>query len=297
MKKLLVSFSGGATSGFMATWCKANLSKEYDIKFIFANTGEEHERTLEFVNQCDNAFGLNLIWVEADVQKEKGQSTKHKIVNFETASRKGEPLKAIVEKFGVFNKSYPHCNRESKLQPIQSWKKENDWLDCFNAVGIRADEIDRRSSKAEENKIIYPLMDMYPVSKKMIADWWDKQPFKLGLPEHYGNCKTCWKKSDRKLKTIALEHPEWFNFYRNLEDIGSKQKHYEYRGKSATRMFREYRSVEDLIDLSKKPFKPFTGKNQENLELFAGIEIISPEDQSNGCDESCEAFIDEGLVL
>ena len=61
MKNLLVSFSGGETSGFMAQWIKDHLDDMYDeIVFVFANTGLENEQTLEFVKKCDEHFNLNV---------------------------------------------------------------------------------------------------------------------------------------------------------------------------------------------------------------------------------------------
>ena len=67
-KNLLVSFSGGETSGFMAQWIKNHLDDVYDeIVFVFANTGLENEQTLEFVQKCDEHFKLNVQWVVASV--------------------------------------------------------------------------------------------------------------------------------------------------------------------------------------------------------------------------------------
>ena len=53
MENLLVSFSGGETSAFMAQWLN-NHYEEYGYKnivFVFANTGLENEQTLEFVER------------------------------------------------------------------------------------------------------------------------------------------------------------------------------------------------------------------------------------------------------
>lgn len=58
MKNLLVSFSGGETSAYLAKWLLDNKSKEYNMIFVFANTGDEEERTLEFVNECSVRWGL-----------------------------------------------------------------------------------------------------------------------------------------------------------------------------------------------------------------------------------------------
>ncbi len=208
-KKLIVSFSGGATSAFMARWCQITYAKTHDIVYLFANTGEEHEKTLEFVNRCDKEWGLNVVWVEALVNPEKGKGTRHKVVTFETASRLGEPLEDAISKYGIFNKAYSHCNRETKLAPMESYRKSIGWnkKNSEVAIGIRADEADRCSAKPKFYNLIYPLAHTFPVSKEMIKAWWATQDFSLGIPEHHGNCKTCWKKSDRKLKTIAIENP------------------------------------------------------------------------------------------
>jgi 3'-phosphoadenosine 5'-phosphosulfate sulfotransferase (PAPS reductase)/FAD synthetase len=50
MSKLLVSFSGGETSAYMIDFIKRNLAYD-DVVYTFANTGLEHERTLEFVRR------------------------------------------------------------------------------------------------------------------------------------------------------------------------------------------------------------------------------------------------------
>lgn len=67
-KNLLVSFSGGETSAFMAQWIKKHLEDNYDrVVYVFANTGLENEQTLEFVQQCDDYWKFNVQWVEASV--------------------------------------------------------------------------------------------------------------------------------------------------------------------------------------------------------------------------------------
>ena len=50
-KKLLVSFSGGETSAYMAQWLWNNKQDEFDMLFVFANTGLENEETLQFVKE------------------------------------------------------------------------------------------------------------------------------------------------------------------------------------------------------------------------------------------------------
>ena len=87
-KKLLVcTFSGGRTSAFMGLMLKNNPKyKDFDKVFVFANTGKEKIETLDFIDRCDREWGLNVVWLEADVVSKKGVGTSFKIVNYETQS-------------------------------------------------------------------------------------------------------------------------------------------------------------------------------------------------------------------
>ena len=216
-KKLLVSFSGGETSGFMAQWLWNNAQDEFDMVFVFANTGQENEETLEFVQKCSDEFGFPVVWVEALVQTESGKGTKHKVVQYETANRSGKPFEDVIKKFGIPNQKNPHCTRELKERPITSYVRSLGWEKWFTAIGIRNDEVDRVNSKWKENRYYYPLVSDVPMTKKKINFWWKQQSFRLPLKGYQGNCKTCWKKSDPKLYNLVNENRTQFNFFDEME--------------------------------------------------------------------------------
>lgn len=251
-KKLLVSFSGGETSAFMAKWLIDNKSDEFDMVFVFANTGQENEETLQFVENCSSYFGFKVHWVEAVVHHNQRKACTHKVVNYQTAARLGEPFEQVISKYGIPNQPFPHCTRELKLNPITSFTKEyfksNDY---YTAIGIRSDEMDRINSKAKENRLIYPLIekDYIPTTKPKINGWWLEQPFRLQLKGYQGNCKTCWKKSDKKLYTIAQENPELFLFMDRMEEIyprvGPEFKKTPNCGDRV--FFRKNRSTKDIL--------------------------------------------------
>jgi 3'-phosphoadenosine 5'-phosphosulfate sulfotransferase (PAPS reductase)/FAD synthetase len=143
-ENLQVSFSGGETSAYMAQWIKKHWQDKYNIMFIFANTGNENDETLDFVERCDKHFGLGVNWVEAAVSDEKGVGTKHKVVNYKTASRNEKPFKDVISKYGIPNQAFPHCTRELKLQPMTSFSREYfNGEPYYSAIGIRSDEADR----------------------------------------------------------------------------------------------------------------------------------------------------------
>tara|TARA_R110000772_G_C13206042_1_gene430533 strand:- start:48 stop:932 length:885 start_codon:yes stop_codon:yes gene_type:complete len=292
-KKLFVSFSGGETSGYMAQWLLNNKQDEYDMVCIFANTGQENEETLEFANKCDKAFNMNLIWVEALVNPEYGKGVRHKVVNFETASRDGKPFEDIIAKLGIPNMAAPFCTRDLKLAPMKSYMKSIGWKDYYTAIGIRSDEIDRVNSKWKENKIYYPLVSERAMTKPMVNFWWNNQDFRLKLKGYQGNCKWCWKKSTNKLLTICNENPEYLDFPKKMEEkyemYTPENRLHNKKIKPPHRFFRLNRSVDDLFKLSKLPFK----KAKDDATVYDWqISIFDDEDldTSNGCDESCEVF-------
>ena len=243
-KKLLVSVSGGETSLFMAIWLWLHKQDEYEMIFVFANTGQENEETLIFLKKCAEYFGINIIWIEADVKEGKGNGTRFKLTDFENASRNGEPFEAVIKKYGIPNTSFLHCTRELKMNPIKAyaksiWGKEKYYL----AIGIRIDEFDRMNANKDKLRIIYPLIskEMQPMTKPMINFWWKQQPFRLELKGYQGNCITCYKKSDKKLFQIAKENPKAFEFFDRMEQqYGNGQQ-----------IFRKNRTTKMLLEEAK----------------------------------------------
>lgn len=268
-KKLLVSVSGGETSLFMAIWLWLHKQDEYEMIFVFANTGQENEETLIFLKKCAEYFGINIIWIEADVKDGKGNGTRFKLTDFENASRNGEPFEAVIKKYGIPNTSFLHCTRELKMNPIKAyaksiWGKEKYYL----AIGIRVDEFDRMNANKDKLRIIYPLIakEMQPMTKPMINFWWKQQPFRLELKGYQGNCITCYKKSDKKLFQIAKENPKAFDFFDRMEQqYGNGQQ-----------IFRKNRTTKMLLEEAKNWNGTVKDDSENEPTLFDN--------------ESCEVF-------
>lgn len=251
-KALLISFSGGRTSAFMARLLfELPQYKNYKKLVVFANTGKEREETLAFVDKCDKEFNLNVVYVEAVVNNEKGKGTDYKIVDYKTASRNGEPFEAVIEKYGLPSKLWRHCTREMKEQPIKKIAENMLGDGYLTALGIRADEKHRIGKK---KNYIYPLAEIN-VDEKFIRNWWSRQSFDLDLKDYEGNCDLCFLKSERKKLTLLLENPklaEWWN--------AMELKH----GTDRQMIFDEYRelSIVNLIEKSKLPFRKVVDKNE-----------------------------------
>jgi hypothetical protein len=275
MTTTVISFSGGQTSAYMAWWCKHNLPGPK--AYVFANTGQEHEKTLEFVDRCDREWDLGVVWVEAVVTHGERVGSRARVVNFETASRKGEPFEEVIKKYGIPNVGVgPVCTRELKLNPMRDYLRTHYGNDYVSAVGIRVDEIDRMQADAKEKRVIYPLVSMNPTDKAKVNRFWQAQPWRLEIPNYLGNCVWCYKKSLRKHLTIMQDNPEFFDFPERME----KQYAYAGAGDGARVFFRESRSVADLKEMAKKPFQRWI--EGQNLDLFSEL------DAHSGCQESCE---------
>lgn len=301
-KNLLVCRSGGRTSEFMYKYILENHSGEYNIVGVFANTGWEHHKTLEFVHNNDveneRLFGVKPVWVEAVVHEGRVAST-HKLVTYETASRNREPFEEVVKKYGLPNSAYPHCTRELKEQPIHDyiktvmgWSNEkykgdnhllklaDDGVRYFTALGIRSDEPRRiKYNKTPQNKV-YPLVDWHPEKpdKLDIIDWWEERDFDLGIPEHLGNCVGCFRKSDRKAMKAYRDAPEQFvnTLEKDYGHVGSNKIKGVHVDEPRT-MYRNYKTCDDIIGMFEQADPMWLSKDDH-------------EHINEGCASSCEPF-------
>ncbi|EDS4706300.1 phosphoadenosine phosphosulfate reductase family protein [Salmonella enterica] len=281
-QKMLVLFSGGRTSAYMTYRLLTECRDEYEMIPVFANTGQEMNETLDFVHYCDTHLGFNTVWVEAVVHGGR-VATTHKVVTYETAARSGEPFEEVVEKYGIPNRSYLHCTRELKENPIHSYIRSIGWKkgDYLTAIGIRADEPRRvkRGVSAQNKQVrVYPLVDIFPADKLDVLDFWSEQEFDLQIPEHLGNCKACFKKSDSKLQRVYQDNWHYFDIFAYLEN------QYGYVGGNSIagqqsdeprKFYKGYRSVRDLI---------------ASFDLSEPLPKDDPE-AYEGCAASCEAFM------
>ena len=282
MRRLAISFSGGRTSAVMT---KLLLEDRPDAVVTFANTGCEHPATLDFVRDCDRYWGFNTVWLEAVVGP-PGVGIRHRVVNYETASRDGEPFESYIAKYGVPNRNAPQCTSRLKTEVMESYlKHKQGWCttlgkrDYQTAIGIRADEIDRMSTRADHYGFIYPLVDR-GWTKDMVNAYMRKAPFDLALPnDAFGNCVWCWKKSLRKLLTVAKADPSAFDFPKRMEATYGEVKADNASGHRV--FFREERSAEDILAMAQLPFTSYEDSRQQTIwdELL---------DLGGACSDGCE---------
>lgn len=225
----VLSFSGGRTSAYMTDRLLKELPKEKVI-VVFANTGKEEPATLDFVNQCDQLWGGNVVWLEYC------PVDKFKIVSYATASRNGEPFSAIIAKRNYLpNVVARYCTQELKVRCIKRYMQSLGYRHWTSVIGIRHDE-PRRWSKvrgiAEREcwDVWLPLVD-WKVTKEMVLEYWRHMPFDLRLKDYQGNCDLCFLKGKHKLKRILTENPEKVTWWTEQEGKvnGTFHKGYSYQ--------------------------------------------------------------------
>lgn len=189
-----------------------------DAIACFANTGKEEEATLRFVRDCSTHWGVPITWVEY-----RNDERGYTVVDFDSASRNGEPFAAIIAKRQYLpNPVTRFCTVELKIRTMHKhlaslgWR-DGDWWDQF--IGIRADE-QRRVAKIRarpspetvKETMCMPLADA-GVTVHDITEFWSRQPFNLELPTYNGrtlagNCDLCFLKPANQIRTLIAQKPE-----------------------------------------------------------------------------------------
>jgi len=220
-----ISFSGGRTSAFMLyKVLEANNGLPDDCVVMFANTGKEDEATLRFVNECSMRWKVKITWLEF-----RDNETKFEVVDFNTASRNGEPFEALIKKKNYLpNPIARFCTVDLKILTFERYLKSLGWEDWDNFVGIRADEPRRvakiRANPSDGRKGVNREMPLAAdgISKFDVMRFWQAQDFDLELPNingttYHGNCDLCFLKGYKQTLSLIQEKPERAIWWAKME--------------------------------------------------------------------------------
>lgn len=232
----VVSVSGGRTSAYMLRRILDAYGGRLppDVHVVFANTGEEDARTLDFVAQLQRRW-CHITWVEYDASA----PGKWREVEYETASRNGEPFAELIRtKRHLPNGRMRFCTQELKLMPMRGFMRAQGYADDWtNVVGLRADEPKRVATlQARESAwdVACPMYDARE-GKSHVMDFWKRQDFDLETPAHMGNCVGCFLKGRVIRERAAREAPAAFERWAKHEmTIGARFVHQEPEGYAGT---------------------------------------------------------------
>lgn len=220
---VVISFSGGRTSGYMLHQiAEANGGIPDRCVVCFQNTGREMPETLDFIQECSDRWGIPIVWLEWVRDKPKFQ-----IVNHNSAARNGEPFEALIwQKKHLPNIRMRFCTQELKVLTAKRYLRSIGWDRWTNTVGIRADEGNRLGKPDKDRWTTWhPLADA-GVVKRDVSDFWEAQSFDLRLPNvngscWLGNCDGCFLKSEATLAHLARQFPERHGWWQDMEDLVS----------------------------------------------------------------------------
>ena len=219
----VINFSGGRTSAYMTKKLIDEGLQNYIV--TFQNTGKEVQGTLDFINECDKRWNLNIVWLEYR------KPASFEIVSYESASRNGRPYDELLEQrpSAIPNMQFRYCTMELKIQTLKRYLKSIDVKEYTSFNGIRYDE-PRRWNKIKDNDfdVELPLVK-WKTNKQDVLNWWKQQDFDLQVNEPYGNCDCCFLKGKGKLSIIAKEKPELFDWWIDKEKTSTFKKEITYQ--------------------------------------------------------------------
>jgi 3'-phosphoadenosine 5'-phosphosulfate sulfotransferase (PAPS reductase)/FAD synthetase len=228
-----ISFSGGRTSAYML-WrvLQSNGGLPDEAIVCFANTGKEDEATLEFVRECSERWNVPISWIEYQAADETAD--RWLLVDFDTASRNGEPFEALIHTRNYLpNPVARFCTVELKVRAIHRYLFSMGWTEWDSMLGIRADEpirmakIGNQDYGKHEEKCA-PLGRL-GITKEVVGNFWRNQPFDLGLPNNngvtmHGNCDLCFLKGGAQVLSLIAEKPERAVWWARMEALALASK-------------------------------------------------------------------------
>jgi 3'-phosphoadenosine 5'-phosphosulfate sulfotransferase (PAPS reductase)/FAD synthetase len=268
-----ISFSGGRTSAYMLWRVLQAGGGVLPSQAIvcFANTGKEDEATLRFVQDCSERWNVPIVWLEYQAAEETAD--RWRLVDFETASRNGEPFEALIRSRNFLpNPVARFCTVELKVRAIHRYLKTIGWTEWDSMLGIRADE-PRRLAKignqdyGKHEEKCAPL-GKAGITKEDVGAFWRSQPFDLGLPNNngvtmHGNCDLCFLKGGAQVLSLIAEKPERAIWWAKMEALALASK-------PSGAVFRSDRpSYASMLQYSKEQINLFD-PNEEAISCFCG---------------------------
>jgi 3'-phosphoadenosine 5'-phosphosulfate sulfotransferase (PAPS reductase)/FAD synthetase len=194
-----------------------------DAIVCFQNTGKEDEATLAFVHECETRWNVKIHWIEY-----RNNDQGYAVVNYETASREGEPFEELIQKNNYLPSAVKRiCTAQLKIRPQAKYMRDlgifgdtgYSVIENMCWVGIRADEQRRATKIADKSRV--PLWAA-GVTKETVGEFWRNQPFDLGLPNNngvtmHGNCDLCFLKPMAQIASLVAEKPSRAVWWAKME--------------------------------------------------------------------------------
>ena len=266
----VANVSGGRSSGYMLhrLMQKNGGRLPDDHVVIFCNTGKEREETLEFVRDMEQHWDVPIVWLEYVYRADKrgraeGEWRRHyRIVDFESASRKGEPFEQMITSQELLPTPVNRfCTVHLKVEVMFNYMRRELGAapkDCIRVLGFRYDEPRRVRRFLNDPAVECPLHDDR-VATGDVQAFWKAQNFDLGIPSWMGNCDLCFlKKRQNRLHTLRLD-PTVGEWWAGMETVVQRIRidYADDRGQAEAMVkkarFHLKESVAELMEEAKHP--------------------------------------------
>lgn len=267
-----ISFSGGRTSAYML-WrvLQSNGGLPVDAVVCFANTGKEEEATLRFVRDCGQRWNVPIAWIE---YRDEGYT----LVDFDTASRNGEPFEALIHKRQYLpNPVTRLCTIELKIRAMARHLVAIGMActmaeaETMSLIGMRADEPRRAAKIADKSRI--PLW-LAGVTVQDVGAFWMAQPFDLELESYRGrtlagNCDLCFLKPGGQILSLIAQKPIRGVWWARMEQVVSSDFVQKING-DGWRFRMDRPSYAQMSSYVADQSDAFGHENEEAIACFCG---------------------------
>ena len=150
--KRVINVSGGRSSGYMLRKMLDKGSIRKDDEVVFTNTGKEVEETYVFLREMEQRWSVPITWLQWSYKPDaeggiKDPKVGYKVVDFQTASRKGEPFEALL-RYGKYlpNIKQRICTKELKINTLMRYMLRHHGIKktvifvCWGCVGTRLED-------------------------------------------------------------------------------------------------------------------------------------------------------------
>lgn len=198
-----IAFSGGRTSAYMLHFIlDANGGLPDRCKVVFANTGREDNRTLDFVQRVADEWSVPIAWVQYSPD-----APWFEIVSHNSAARDGEPFEAMIRhKRYVPNGRRRICTEQLKVRAARRYLVSLGWKKWTKALGIRGDEPARHDQPDQPREAIWLPLVAASVRRSDVLAFWRGQPFDLA-EGCISNCRLCFQFDQAKLARQMIADP------------------------------------------------------------------------------------------
>lgn len=283
MQKNVVNVSGGKDSTAMYLLALEQL--QGDFIPVFADTGNEHEITLEYISRLpERTGGPKIRWVKADFQEriEKRKRTVDASI-LEAVKKETSSFLAMCLWKGMFPFTTGRfCTSELKIFPIEKYVYA-PLIDNGHTIvswqGVRADESKKRSKLEEIEELgdgvtayrpllTWSIKDVFAMHKRHGLE--PNPLYKMGFSRV--GCMPCFMARKQEISQMARRFPEHIDKIRRWEKLVQKASK---SGLSTFFPAEKVPGTENLRSAVNKVVAWAQGKTPGQLEFFADFKVSS----------------------